>query len=409
MRDWIDHLPFVVRQSWPAGGRSFFGASPMTTKNRLIVLHSTETTGFPGYNGGAANPHFTIDLRTGEVRQHVPLSWGSRCLAVSTEGVRDVTVNVTGTIQIETVGAVTPGYPERYGHYDLPKAFPGDERAQRHLARLLKAIHDETDIPLETSSYARWVAYPGSYGVRAAQRLSSAAFRDARGVVGHQHAPANNHGDGLYGRAVNGKAVDLEKVLSMAKGIEAPDEAPDFSDTPSPANNFFFPESRVRTFQQIINDLIEMGLLEIEPLKVDGQLAGDTMGAVRVLQRDLLEFKKEDQDGLPGPDTTQATGEMMTAISEMPADVWRESFGKEGHQARSWLRGANLKAGAAQAAAETAVAQIAALTEAVKALAAGQGLDPGAIEAAAERGATRALDGYRLTLERVEDEAGEEV
>lgn len=321
MRDWLTHLPYVVKQAWPAHGRAFYGSAPMTTESRLIVLHSTETTGFPGYNGGAANPHFTIDLRTGEVRQHVPLSWGSRCLAVSADNgnIRDVTVNVTGTIQIETIGAVTPGYPDRYGHYDLPRAFPTDAKAQGFLARLLRDIHLETGIPLEVSSYATWVAYPNSYGAYAAQRLSSREFRDARGVVGHQHAVANDHGDGLYGREVNGVAVDLEKVLAAARGgaVAAP-ESPAYSDVPSPANNFLFPKAQVVLFQTTVNRLIEMGLIEAEPLELDGSLGPKTTTLVRKVQADWLGFPPEEQDGLPGPRTTKATGELMATLAELP-------------------------------------------------------------------------------------------
>ena len=107
---WLTRYSWCTRQSWRSPtGMTFWPAGRMTVPARVIVIHSTETVGFPGYNSGAAAPHFTINLPTGLVRQHVPLEWGSRCLAVSSDGVTDRTVNVTGTIQIETIGAVTPG------------------------------------------------------------------------------------------------------------------------------------------------------------------------------------------------------------------------------------------------------------------------------------------------------------
>ena len=221
---WLTRHSWCTRQSWRSPtGMSFYPSGRMIEPSRVIVGHSTETTGFPGYNGGAAAPHFTIDLVSGLVRQHVPLEWGSRCLAVSTGGVTDRTVNITGTIQIEVIGAVTPGYPRTYGHYDLPNRFPTDERAQQHMARLLKAIHEATGrrIPLQVANVT-WVDYPASYGVRARQRLSSAAFRAARGYLSHMHAPANDHGDGMLGKASNGRAPAIEKVLSMARGTAAP-------------------------------------------------------------------------------------------------------------------------------------------------------------------------------------------
>ena len=71
MRDWLTNRPYITRQSWPSGGLDFWPAGRQTTHPRLIVLHSTETTGFPGYNGGAAAPHFTIDLVSGAVADRV--------------------------------------------------------------------------------------------------------------------------------------------------------------------------------------------------------------------------------------------------------------------------------------------------------------------------------------------------
>lgn len=225
---WLTRHDWCTRQSWRSPtGMSFWPAGRMIEPARVIVVHSTETVGFPGYRNGADAPHFTIHLPSGQVRQHVPLEWGSRCLAVSTGGVTDRTVNITGTIQIEVIGAVTPGYPRTYGHYDLPNRFPTDAAAQAHLARLIRAIHDATGqrIPLQLSGLATWVPYPASYGVRARQRLNSASFRAARGVVGHQHAVANDHGDGLLGRAVSGRAIDMEAVILAARG-QAPAPAP---------------------------------------------------------------------------------------------------------------------------------------------------------------------------------------
>ena len=221
---WLTRYSWCTRRSWKSPtGMSFWAAGRMIEPARVVVNHSTETVGFPGYGNGASAPHFTIDLLSGIVQQHIPLDWGSRCLAVSTGGVTDRTVNITGTIQIEVIGAVTPGYPKTFGHYDLPNKFPNDRVAQRHLARLWEAIWEATGkrIPMQVADVT-WVPYPASYGVRARQRLSSAAFRSARGILGHQHAPANSHGDGVYGRVANGRAVDIEKVLAMVRESVSP-------------------------------------------------------------------------------------------------------------------------------------------------------------------------------------------
>lgn len=320
---WLDHLyAWCIRQAWARNGRAFWPSDRQTISCRLGVGHSTETTGFPGYNGGAAAPHFTIDLVSGEVRQHVPLNWGSRCLAISAGGVRDQTVNITGVVQVEVIGAVTPGYPARYGHYDLPGRFPNDERAQYHLARLIRAIHDAVGIRMEVSGYAHYQAYPASYGARNARRLSSPEYRDAMGWIGHQHAPANDHGDGLYGRAVNGKAIDFEKTLAMARAMgTAPAEPPKYEDGPNPDNNFGFPENHVREMQARLNVLHRIGAIDLAaPLKEDGVLTTKTMAGVRSLQA-TLGFPKAEWDGLPGPKTTTRTEALMTTIEKNQAEI----------------------------------------------------------------------------------------
>jgi hypothetical protein len=53
------------------------------------------------------------------------------------------------------------------------------------------------------------VAYPASYG-DAPQRLSPAAWDAYSGVLGHQHAPDNSHGDP--------GAIDINRILSAARG-----------------------------------------------------------------------------------------------------------------------------------------------------------------------------------------------
>lgn len=337
MRDWITDLPWVVRQSWrdPHRGYDFYPSARMTTDPRVIVDHSTETTGFVSYNNGAAAPHFTGDLRSGEVRQHVPLSWGSRCLAISADNgrVRDATVNITGVIQIEWIGAVTPGYPARFGHYDLPGAFGGDERAQFFVARLWRAIHEAVDgkIPLQLSGYGVW-NYSG-YGAYAKQRLTSRGFRDARGILGHLHVVANDHWDGTKGRAVGGRALDMEKAAELARTLRIwvatptppVQTPPDFSQTPSPANNFFFPADETRAFQALVNDLIGAGFLPGPRLVEDGVLHGKTMTVIRELQKQLNVLiragllpgitKVLDEDGLHGPRTTTATEALFTMLT----------------------------------------------------------------------------------------------
>src|SRR5690606_24555536 len=121
-------------------GSSFWSASRQSRPITKIVVHSTETVGLPGYRNGADCPHITVDLESGLARQHIPLTHGARALEVR----GTLEANTGGVVQIEVIGACTPGYPTRYGHYDLVGRFPNDERAQYHLARVIRALHDAT-------------------------------------------------------------------------------------------------------------------------------------------------------------------------------------------------------------------------------------------------------------------------
>ncbi|MDQ3275288.1 MAG: peptidoglycan-binding protein [Actinomycetota bacterium] len=223
MRDWLTHHDWCTKQAWPRKGLSFWAAGRQTRPFSKIVLHSTETVGFPGYADGAAAPHFTISMRTGQTRQHVPLSYGSRALTLA--GTR--LANVAGVIQIEIIGAVTPGYPDKHGHYDLPRAFPTDPDAQHYLARLLAAIHVETEIPLTED--VDWVTYPASSGRYAPQRQrTEAQFLAYRGVLGHQHVVGNEHGD-------PGALPVASVILPQARAIVTGSAKPASVTPPAPA------------------------------------------------------------------------------------------------------------------------------------------------------------------------------
>ena len=322
---WLTRHQWCSRQSWRSPqGMSFWPSGRMTQPARVIVIHSTETVGFPGYANGASAPHFTIDLVSGHVRQHVPLEWGSRCLAVSTGGVTDRTVNITGTIQIETIGAVTPGYPRTYGHYDLPNRFPNDQKAQEHMARLIRAIHEATGkrIPLQLSTLARWVPYPASYGVHARQRLNSSNFAAARGIVGHQHAPAN---------CVTPDTPVLRGDLQWvpAGELETGDELVAFDEYPNTEDERNVGR-RFRSATAIVHGIVEKDCYEV--VFADGRTvtaSADHKWLVNLpYVQDGSRIKwVETKDLVPGKHTAKTTGTLMSARSvkgELMADegVW---------------------------------------------------------------------------------------
>lgn len=158
---------------------------------RCLVLHTTETSGWPGYSGGASAPTFTAmpDHTNKKLiwRQHYPLNMSARALRNDPGGVN---TNTTSVVQIELVGTSDKGGPGMY----WPEA---PDWALQDLADFCKWLKAEWGVP--TSGSVKWVDYPASYGFNASQRLSGGTWLDYRGILGHQHVPENDHGDpGLF-------------------------------------------------------------------------------------------------------------------------------------------------------------------------------------------------------------------
>ena len=140
-------------------------------KPNKILLHNTEgtTNGYAAYSAGNKYPaHFTIDLKKKEGYQHFSVYQPALAIA---------DYDQAGPVQIEIVG-MSSGSSD----YALSK-FTDEE--WNYLATVLKAIADETGIPLTSS-----VEWNGSTG-----RLSAKDFVEYKGVLGHMHAPANDHTD----------------------------------------------------------------------------------------------------------------------------------------------------------------------------------------------------------------------
>ena len=174
-------LSGAKRQSWGRDGGSF------TTNPDKILLHSTETGSFPGYGGGASAPHFTIDLENGEVRQHSPMNRAARALRNASGGVQ---TNRDGVIQIEIIGTCDKSFARKHGYPYLPDMT--DEMAGRLKWLLQKICAAIPAIPLTTS--VAWKSYPSSYG-NSSVRMSNSQWTRYKGILGHQHAPENTHGD----------------------------------------------------------------------------------------------------------------------------------------------------------------------------------------------------------------------
>jgi hypothetical protein len=158
---------------------------------RALVIHTTETSGWPGYSGGASAPTFTAlpDFTNKKLifRQHFPLNMSARALKNLGGGVN---TNTTSVVQIELIGTSDKNGPGLF----WPEA---PDWALKSLADFVKFLNAEWGIPM--TSTVRWVSYPESYGFNASQRLNGSEWLAYRGILGHQHVTENDHGDpGLF-------------------------------------------------------------------------------------------------------------------------------------------------------------------------------------------------------------------
>lgn len=180
------------------------------TNPNVVVLHTTETGTWPGYSGGATAPNFTVfpDLTRKRLvfRQHFPVNMSSRALRNQAGGVETNTLNA---VQVELIGTCTTAYRDKYGYFYWPDA---PDWALRQLGQFLNWLSSEwPDFPVKDAAPRGWIAYPASYGTGARQRLSFYEWRNAYGIVGHQHVPENSHGDpGNF---------PIQRLLELAAGM----------------------------------------------------------------------------------------------------------------------------------------------------------------------------------------------
>lgn len=194
------------------------------------VLHSTEGTDWPGYDGGAKAPNVTAkpDFANKRLvwRQHFPIDMSSRALRNESGGVETNTLNVS---QVELVGTCDPKHKTSWNgqgkllagkHYIFWPDAP--EWALADLAAFMRWCYTEHGIPL--TGPKTWLPYPKSYGSAAGNRLTFDQWTSFTGWCGHQHVPENVHGDP--------GDLDFARVLELAKPQPTPAPAPVVHSTP---------------------------------------------------------------------------------------------------------------------------------------------------------------------------------
>lgn len=172
---------------------------------RAVVMHSTETSGWPGYQGGKSAPNLSANPNHSskklDWRHHYRLNQSSRAL-VHPAGVQ---TNNSNVIQIECIGTTAKGGPGMY----LPDA---PDWWIDSMAEFFGFMHEQWGVPLRST--VTWKSYPASYGLSNGVRLGASSWLNYSGFLGHQHVFGNDHGD-VWLRMIN-------EIIKRAGGATPP-------------------------------------------------------------------------------------------------------------------------------------------------------------------------------------------
>lgn len=168
-----------------------------------LLLHTTETSGWPAYGGGANAPTLTYNPWNRQWRQHNYLNTSARALQdPSSTAVRENRDNV---VQVELIAYCDPKLYAKYGHgvNALPATFYED------MGAFLAFLNKEWGTPIVRAP--EWDTFPPSDSIR----MSGPEYDAFRGVLGHQHASGNTHGDPGMTNA------QVDRILAVAKRLTA--------------------------------------------------------------------------------------------------------------------------------------------------------------------------------------------
>lgn len=167
-----------------------------------LLLHTTEGSGWPSYDGGAKAPQLTYHPKSHVWHQHFPLSRSARALQdPESTPVRE---NRDGVIQVEIICSSDPVFAEDHG---LLYVADLDDQAIEDLGELAAWLHVNAGLVLAQAPV--WLPYPASGRSDSKARMSSAQFDAFKGVCGHMHASGNTHGDP--------GAIPINQIMAVAR------------------------------------------------------------------------------------------------------------------------------------------------------------------------------------------------
>jgi len=180
-----------------------------------LLLHTTETVGWPGYSGGDSAPTLTVNPHVQQVRQHFPLNGSARALRDPTN--TPVRENRDNIVQVEICW--------------FAKNAPNmDDWTLRKIAEIAAFLNMEWELPIR--AVPKWYAYPQTAAQDAEQRMSSAEFDAYTGILAHMHASGNTHGDT--------GAINISKILGYAQAMVSTKDDGDMTGAESARLNWLY-------------------------------------------------------------------------------------------------------------------------------------------------------------------------
>lgn len=169
-----------------------------------LLLHTTETSNWPGYDSGAKAPTLTYNpwVPAGQRwRQHNWLNTSARALQDPTS--TPVRENRDSVVQVEIIAYCNPATPayKQYGVDKLPDHFYED------MGAFLAFLHTEWEVPLV---HAPMATYPPPDSIR----FTSSQYDAFKGVLGHQNASGNTHGDPGLTNAQGDRIIAVARRLT---------------------------------------------------------------------------------------------------------------------------------------------------------------------------------------------------
>ena len=170
-----------------------------------VVLHTTETSGMPGYNGGGSAPHLTYDPKAHKWYQHSKLTTAARALRNPSGGVQ---TNRANALQVEIICYSNKGIADQASY----RLWVGDldDQAIADLQEFINWCVGEFGVEFEWPGKQ---AYSYSQANAAGFRMSGTAWNDFNGVCAHQHVPENTHWDtgALAWDKIMGDAITIQE------------------------------------------------------------------------------------------------------------------------------------------------------------------------------------------------------